>query len=196
VLPQVFLNTQTIAHIREKANTICQELGNLCKCLNQLIVDSLIDCKEDPRGKPQANAWQDPTSIHFQFLEALPREKNWYMLKLESDLLLRSLLSTGSLGDMQERLKSAITMEYTLRHIEDKLTHGRVRKATAMHLVINALPCILHLENIVGLKIMTRLLQIGMCNTKEGLIDGLGSCDTDQIANYMNKVQEICCTSI
>jgi hypothetical protein len=30
-----------------------------------LIVDSLIDCKEDPRGKPQANARQDPASIRF-----------------------------------------------------------------------------------------------------------------------------------
>jgi hypothetical protein len=59
---------------------------------------------------------------------------------------------------MQERLKSAITMEYTLRHIEDELTHGSVSMATAMYLVINALPCILHLENRVGLKIMTRLL--------------------------------------
>jgi hypothetical protein len=31
-----------------------------------LIVDSLIDCKEDPRGKPQANARQDPASIRFR----------------------------------------------------------------------------------------------------------------------------------
>jgi hypothetical protein len=68
--------------------------------------------------------------------------------------------------------------------------------ATVMYLVINVLPCILHLKNKVGLKVMTRLLQIRMLNAKEGLIDGLGDSETNQIKNYLLKVEAICCTLI
>jgi hypothetical protein len=191
-----FITPERIAKIREDADSIRQELGNLSECLTELIDESLLNHKEDPRGTPQANALRDPASIHFKFSEASSSEKNEYMMKVASDLLLRHLPSTGSLGDMQERLKTAVTMEYTLRHIEDELAHGRVSMATAMYLVINALPCILHLENRVGLKIMTRLLRIGMSNAKEGLLEGLGSCDTDRIANYLAKVESICCNEI
>ena len=70
---------------------------------------------------------------------------------------------------MQDLLKESLKKEYALFEILDELRHGTINQATALYLVINALPCILHLENRVGLKILSRLLRIGMDHVKASI---------------------------
>jgi hypothetical protein len=118
------------------------------------------------------------------------------MVSMASDLALRNLPTTGSLKEMQDRLKKALIKEYTLREVQRELEHGTISKKTAMYLAINALPCILHLENRIGLKILTRLLRIGLGRAKAGLIDNLGTNQKDRIANFLNNVEKICNTVI
>jgi hypothetical protein len=65
-----------------------------------------------------------------------------------------------------------------------------------MYLSIDALPCILHLENRVGFKLLTRLLWIGLGRAKAGLIDGLGTNQKDRIANFLKGVEHRCNTVI
>jgi hypothetical protein len=80
------------------------------------------------------------------------------MLSIASNLALQNLPSTGLLKEMQDRLKAALTKEFNLWEVHKELAHGTISEKTAMYLVINVLPCILHLENHVGLKSLTRLL--------------------------------------
>ena len=80
---------------------------------------------------------------------------------------------------MQELLKESLIKEYALFEILDELRHGTINEATALYLVINALPCILHLENRVSLKILSRLLRIGMDHVKANLGDVDPASETD-----------------
>jgi hypothetical protein len=179
-----------IAILREELDRLLEELGSLSENIDSFVKESKIDCSEDPTGQPQGNARSDPKSIFFAYGQATSAVRNAYMIALASDLSLRNFPTTGSLKEMQDRLKKALIKEYMLREVQKELDHGTVSEKTAMYLAINALPCILHLENRVGLKILTRLLRIGLGRAKAGLIDDLGSNQKDRIANFLKGVEK------
>jgi hypothetical protein len=89
---------------------------------------------------------------------------------------------------MQDLLKESLKKEHALFEILDELRHGTINKATALYLVINALPCILHLENCVGLKILSQLLRIGMHHVKANTGDV--ASETDRIKQFLTRVEE------
>ena len=146
-------------------------------------------CTEDPRGEAQANSLRDETSIHYDFAAASPSDRSAYLRRLGHDLALRNLPVIGSTRVMQDLLKETLTKEYKLHKILDELRHGTINQATALYLVINALPCILHLENRVGLKILSRLLRIGMDHAKSNTVDDVAS-ETDRIKQFITQVEE------
>jgi hypothetical protein len=191
------ITAEQIELLREESDRLIQELGSLAENMDSFVRESKIDCyEEDPTGNPQANSLPDPKSIFFDYGQASRAVRNAYMVSLASDLSLRNLPTTGSVKEMQDRLKKAISKEFCLREVQRELEHGTISERTAMYLVINALPCILHLENRVGLKVLTRLLRIGLGRAKAGLIDGIGSNQNDRIANFLKTVEKICNTVI
>jgi hypothetical protein len=91
---------------------------------------------------------------------------------------------------MQDLLKESLTKEYALFEILDELCHGTINKDTALYLVLNALPCILDLENRVGLRILSRLLRIGMDYAKSNTTGAdVASSETVQIQAYLTRVE-------
>jgi hypothetical protein len=161
---------ERIAKIREQSETIQLQLGDLAEMMDELADQSKLDCCEDPRGVGQGNAIHDVASIHFDHTRGSETDKNTYLMSLANDLAIRNLGTTGSIQEMQDRLRKGLTMEYILREIEADIAHGTISQRSALYLIINAIPCILHLENRVGLKIFTRLLRIGLDNVKEGIM--------------------------
>ncbi len=157
-----------------------------------------VDCSEDPsRGAGQGNAIHDVASIHFDTTRGNQTDRNTYLMSLANDLTIRNLDTTGSIDEMQERLKKALVLEYTLKEIEADVAHGTISQRNALYLIINAIPCILHLENCVGLKIFTRLLRIGLDNVKEeGVIVGTDAGKNVRILVYLNQIQDIWNTSV
>jgi hypothetical protein len=99
------------------------------------------------------------------------------MRRVANDLLLRDLALTGDLNAMRDTLKIVLAKEFTLREIQENIEWGTISQRTAFYLVINAIPCILHLENRVGLKILTRLLRLGLDNWVAGVC-GEGTGET------------------
>ena len=158
---------ERITEIREEGELIPQQLGYLAEKLDTLAQESKMDCDEDPRGAGQINSAQDPSLIHFHHSHANQTDKNTYLMKHAHDLSLRNLEKTGSINEMQERLKEGLMLEYILKEIENYTAHGTISQQSALYLIINAIPCILHLENRSGLKIFTRLLRVGLDNVKE-----------------------------
>jgi hypothetical protein len=67
---------------------IVGELGGLAGQLEPLHQQSVIDCREDPRGEAQANSLRDKTSINYDFASASPNDQNAYSRKLAHDLAL------------------------------------------------------------------------------------------------------------
>jgi len=88
---------------------------------------------------------------------------------LSDELELRSLDMTGSLEDMRARLKEALHHETQIRQLLDQVSHCE-GVGVALFLVLQAVPCILHCENRVCLKILTMLLIEGYSNAEAGLI--------------------------
>jgi hypothetical protein len=104
-------------------------------------------------------------------------DKNTYLMLLAHSLAIQNLDTMGSVSKMQERLKKALV-----------IAHGTISQHSALYLIINAIPCILHLENGVGLKIFTLLLLIGLDNVKEGVL-GMDSGKNVCIEAYLKQIQ-------
>jgi hypothetical protein len=149
---------ERIAELWEHSEQIQLQLGNLSEKVDSLADLSKVNCREDPRGAGQGNAIHDVASIHFDHTRANETDKNTYLMSLAHDLAIQNLDTTGSVSEMRERLKKALVMEYLLREIEADIAHGTISQRSALYLIINTIPCILHLENRVGLKLFTRLL--------------------------------------
>jgi hypothetical protein len=138
-------------------------------------------------------------SIHFDHTRANQADKNaCLVLLLANDVAIRNLDTTGSIGEMQEQVNEALVLECTLKEIEADIADGTISQREALCLTINAIrPCVLHLENCVGLKTFTRLLRIGLDNMKEGAMLGNDDGENASIKVHSEQMQEeICNTSV
>jgi hypothetical protein len=88
---------------------------------------------------------------------------------LSDELELRSLDMTGTLEEMRQRLRESLSHESRLRILLDQVSHCE-GIAAALFFVMQAVPCILHCENRVGIKIFTMISIEGYSNAEAGLI--------------------------
>jgi hypothetical protein len=158
--------------------------------------DSVLDCTTNPNiSTPQAEA--DTMTIHFNLRCARRCDKAAYTRSLIKDLQLRELDIDGTVIELQERLLKSHIEEYKLLQLEDDLSHGKISERSALYVILNAIPCSLHLENRVGLKIITRVLRIGIGNAKDGQ---LTTCDATtenkRTSQYIELVEGILCNSV
>jgi hypothetical protein len=80
---------------------------------------------------------------------------------LTTELRLRKLQLYGSLEERQNRLKQYLKLEEKLQMIAQAISRGAEGKEAALILIMQAIPCIMHLENRVGEKLITVLLSMG-----------------------------------
>jgi hypothetical protein len=136
-----------------------------------------------------------PKSIFYNFEQANNSERNAFIGRVANNLLLCELELTGDLSVMRDMLKVAFAKEFTLREIQEDIEWGTISQRMAFYLIINAIPCILHMENRVGLKILTRLLRLGLDNWVTGIC-GEGICELAWMKNFIKKIKNICSHSI
>ncbi len=74
------------------------------------------------------------------------------------ELRLRKLSLQGSLEERWQRLKQFLIVEVKLERIQESISRGDEGKETAQMLISQIIPCIMHLENRVGEKLITVLL--------------------------------------
>lgn len=89
-----------------------------------------------------------------------------------------------------------MVMEWTYRQLQKAVAHGNTGKDEALFLLLDAVPCILHMENRVGLKIIKMLLVEGLGNAMEGKIMAAGDGVLARVATFFDKVEEIANKSI
>ena len=111
---------------------------------------------------PRELATTDICSIHYCFEGASNQDRRLYSSKVTTDLLLRGLSPGGNLAEKQTRLRESLCMEFNYRKLSIDVEHGEKGVEGALFLLINAVPCILHMENRVGLKITTMLISEGL----------------------------------
>jgi hypothetical protein len=146
-------------------------LGPIADLLETLATGSIIGKNEDPRA-PVGNSKSDPTSIHFDFGD--PDQEDFvyeYHDNVVEDLNKRGIPITDAMspGDRHAKLKNSLIQEYTVRQLQGNVDRGQAQQnaATSAYLLLDAPPCLLHMENRIGLKMLMLLLEEGLkhCTT-------------------------------
>ena len=192
-----FLSEENLEKMAMELEGVAESIAGILEDIERIVDSSKLRCDEDPRA-PTANSKLDIESIHFDFERGSQSQRNAFSAKVNHDLLLRSLDITGNLGTRQHRLRDSMVMEWTHRKLSKSLEHGKKTKENAMLLLINAVPCILHLENRTGgLKILTMLLMEGCANVHKGLIftDNEASL-SERLKAFLDSIEGFCNTEV
>jgi hypothetical protein len=181
--------TEELSHLKETLDGMNGELVEIQRA-------SRIRTKEDPRFAATAGTGRDNLSIHFDFNEASVKraEKMEYANLIGADLTLRGLDAiSGTLSERRERLRQHLVSEWSYTKLRDAMEHGTKGNDVALFLLIDAVPCILHLENRVGIKILTRLLTMGLGHALAGhtFLEVSATSQNKRMAAYFVEVNRI-----
>ena len=133
------------------------------KNLNRIWADSKLTMKIDPRNVPSEQQRTDLQCIHFDLAKASQPQRQEYARSLTNDLFVRKLDLRGSIEERQRRLKSSQVREweyYQSKKLIDDFKGSM--HSTALVYLLDTVPCILHMENRMGLKILTMCLRKGL----------------------------------
>jgi len=166
--------------------------------LKQLIAADLevIDFRSKIRyyvNTPAAAKRRIFSSIHFE--PSNQDEKDDFVDLLMDELILRGVSPVGELEDLREQLRNELILEYKLCQYLKKLQHCSTLEQCLI-ILLHKIPCILHCENRVGLKLLSMLLREGFANAQKGLLFGHIRSENDRILTYSMNIERILNTVI
>jgi hypothetical protein len=124
------------------------------------------------------------------------RDTTTFSRQVTDELASRSINVTGSLAVRQQRLRQQLLNEQRVQDLQHMLTHSAPREK-AMYLVLQAVVCILHLENRVGLKSIETILRSGLSNAMKGILEWTVSTGIQKRQDeYVKCITEIVQTRI
>ena len=181
--------------------------GRLAEELHLLsaLVQDAIDAEDDADGNEHSPKMHvrrpgevmiagDLLDIDFHPSDA--NEKAMWARHITRELANRSLPVTGTLVDCQQRLRSHLVNELRCRDVTRMLADSEP-KDQAMYLVLQAVVCILHLENRVGLKSIESILRSGLSNARKGTLDCIVATSINRRQEeYVERITTIICTEI
>lgn len=139
--------------------------------LNYSDYDPFLD--EASTGDPKRNtnslmAKNEPKSIFFDLEKADARARQDYKKKLMHDLVQVRKVTLGrwdhTASSLQKRLHDIVKKEHKILEAWKEFleNEGVLSDESACYIALNALPCLLHMENRVNLKMVTVLLNKGL----------------------------------
>lgn len=192
---QPFLSEEYTATLEEELASTGAIIGTLLPNLDNLAKDSTIHTAEDPRYSSPSSA-NDVLSIHYDVGKATKNSRKEYSTHINSDLLIRQLPVNGPLIERQERLRESLVMEYKYRQLRDAVAHGRKSEAHAIVKLHETVPCILHMENRIGLKILTMLLIEGLQNALRGTTFAGYATENQRMRAFFLEIERILNTRV
>ena len=187
---------ENLVELQEEVDKFKQTMPQLGSDLSVLRDTSEIWVDNDPRVAPTSAEKSSLRSIHFDLSVATREQRLQYSRSVTHDLRIRRLTGTGRLEDRQIRLKQQHKREWSYRRAYESLQDAKTsRKRTAMVLMLDSIPCLLHLENRMGLKILTLVLKEGLTTVKNAesatpFLWMSNQCDTQEkrIQAYLREV--------
>jgi hypothetical protein len=144
------------------------ELENALKDYADKLADSKIVSEDPDANEGHEASKTNPASIWFEPMTA--SDRNNFSKLINDELELRGFADLpGNLTTRRAFLKAKLSDEWKLLQLKDVID-GCERKETALFLLMQTVPCILHLENRVGLKQLEMLIVKGLSNAEEGSI--------------------------
>jgi hypothetical protein len=173
-----------------------EELERLKSSLEEFTEDILEESelrKEDDIDNPSATAQRDNRSIHFEPKTTL--EHRNYSKFLTDELQLRDLDTSGSLERRRRRLRRRVHTEGKIPLLIAELEHSEARDG-AIFLLMQTVPCVLHKNNRVGLKLLTMCLIEVLDNAKSGKLFSEVRSEGKRLEIYIELVENTVNTSI
>ena len=183
--------------LKEEVRQFKKDMPEIQAGLKRIWADSTLCMQEDPRSVPSDFQKGSIDSIHFDLERASLVQRQEYARTLTNDLVARRLDLTGTLEDRQARLKSSHVREWEYyqanRVLED---FAESSHSTAMVYLLDTVPCILHMENRIGIKILTMCLKKGLEHASNDELEWIDEDDRrsgivkrcSALINSVNKV--------
>ena len=112
--------------------------------LEEVQAESKMNRSDVELDIPSESSRCDPLSIHFCPTNATQRQS--FSGLITNELILRGLDINGTLETRREKLWPALKGESTINRLSKEIAHGEVREG-AYFLLMQTLPCVLHMEN-------------------------------------------------
>jgi hypothetical protein len=155
---------ETLLAMEEQVN----ELESALKDYADKLADSNIVTEDPDANEGHEASKTNPASIWFEPRTA--NDRNNFSKLINDELALRGITNLpGNLTTRRVLLKGKLADEWKLLDLKDVIDACE-RKETALFLLMQTVPCILHLENRVGLKQLEMLIVKGLSNAEEGTI--------------------------
>ena len=160
----------TRAHVnslQKEVDHFVKEMPSIYESLTDIWGDSELIMQEDPRMDPTKVQKGNIKSIHFDLGKADVAKRLEYARFITNDLVVRELDVHGTLEQRQRRLKAHHVKEWIYYQAKKVLDDYKQSKtATAIVYMMDTVPCILHMENRMGIKILTMCLRHGLASAK------------------------------
>jgi hypothetical protein len=114
---------------------------------------------------------------------------------LSNELILRGLSIAGNVECRQEKLKDALRGEATIARLAKEIAHGEVKEG-AYFLLMHTLPCVLHMENRNGIKLLTMMFIEGLSNAKQGSLYGDVNAEGTRVSRFVSDIERLINSSI
>jgi hypothetical protein len=181
----------------ERVATIRAEVTELVLTLERALVEILTESRltrcDVEANAPTEGSLNDANSIHFR--PANPSQKHLHSRLLTNELILRGLEISGALETRRERLRVALKDEATIARLSKEMAHGEVKEG-AYFLLMNTLPCVLHMENRNGIKILSMLLIKGLSNAKKRLLFIDVNAEVTRVSRFVSEMENLINMSI
>ncbi len=191
---QAFLSTDNIAELQTYYDLLQSTLDQQYHSYEQLRSLSQMELDEDP-GAPTGEGIHNEKSIHFDFEAAniTVAKRAKYNRTINHELRIRHMpVSTAPLKERQRQLREACMKERSIRKLGIALRHGKkIESSKAFLSLHDAVPCILHLENRVGLKFFTMLLHAGLSNATSSATFSVLTAQGQRFDSFFDTVNDI-----
>ncbi|KAI2505453.1 hypothetical protein MHU86_8976 [Fragilaria crotonensis] len=168
-------------------------VSTLERALIEILAESKVTRHDIELDTPPESSVNDNASIHFCPNSASQRHS--FSRLLTNELILRGLDINGSLEIRREGLRVALKGEATIVRLSKEIAHGEVKEG-AYFLLMQTLPCVLHMENRNGIKILSMLLVEGMSNAKKRLIYNDVKAEGTRVTRFVTDMEDIINRSI
>jgi len=161
---QPFLLNENLATIEESYKELKATMEEHQLAYDELCCLSIIWTNKDLRVPTADMCMTDNLSIHFDYdTDAVTHvTKAEYSWSLMLDLLLHNMDVPINLKDRQSALRKALIVKYNFKEMKLALEQRNKMKVNACVQMLQAVLCILHAENQMGLKIFGMAINHGM----------------------------------
>ena len=183
----------TPEHVDTMKTEVAELLSVLGSALEEILVDSKMACDDVEVEVPLVASTRNASSIHF--LPQNPGEVRSFSQLLSTELMIRDLDNRGSMEMRRKNLQQSLQREATIVRLNREIAHGEVREG-AYFLLMNTLPCILHMENRNGIKLLTMIFIEGLSNAKKKLLYTDVNAEGVRVSRFVADVENIVNTSM